>query len=139
MNSNLTRNLSLIALLWVVGATAASAQVYWFETYESAVDKIEGEQPEDMEQALELITALLADRPVPEAQVRVPGDRYVDYLPYFQQARIQWRLGQFDEARESLNKSEAFPAVRDNREAMTAMREMRSALDRVSAVTVSER
>ena len=135
MSARLTRNLSLIALLLVVAATTASAQTYWFETYETAVDKIDDQEREEMEDALVMIQKLVAERPFPEADVRVPGGRFVDYLPYYQQARIQLSLGNYDGARLSLRKSAAFPAIENNREAMSAVREMHGILDRRAAAT----
>ena len=129
MSASTIKNLSLAALLVVLTASMASAQTYWFETYETAVDKIEAEQQEQMEEALELLGALVAERPLPQANLRVPGDRLVDYLPYFQKARVEMMLGKYDDARKSLDASEAFQVVRDNSDAMDKLREMRGALD----------
>ncbi len=135
MSARLIRNLSLVALLVIVTATAVSAQAYWFETYQTAVDKIEDPQGDEIEDALSLLEALVAEHPLPQAKVRIPGDRYLDYLPYFQQARIQSALGQYDEAMHNLDISEAFGAVKNNRRAMTALREMRGTLNRRTAIT----
>ena len=129
MSASTIKNLSLAALLVVLTASMASAQTYWFETYETAVDKIEAEQQEQMEEALELLGALVAERPLPQANLRVPGDRLVDYLPYFQKARVEMLLGKYDDARKSLDASEAFQVVQDNSDAMNKLREMRGALD----------
>jgi hypothetical protein len=129
MSASTIKNLSLAALLVVLTASMASAQTYWFETYETAVDKIEAEQQEQMEEVLELLGALVAERPLPQANLRVPGDRLVDYLPYFQKARVEMMLGKYDDARKSLDASEAFQVVRDNSDAMDKLREMRGALD----------
>jgi hypothetical protein len=134
MSARLTRNLFLVALLVIGGATAASAQTYWFETYQTAVDKIEDPQQHEIEDALSLLETLVAEHPLPQSKVRIPGDRYIDYLPYFQQARIQAALGQYNEAGRSLDISEAFGAVKTNRRAMTSLREMRGALNRRTAV-----
>ena len=52
MSVRFIRNLSLVALLLVVSASTAFAQTYWFESYENAVDMIEGQEREEMEEAL---------------------------------------------------------------------------------------
>lgn len=134
MSVRLVRNLSLAALVLIVSASMASAQTYWFESYENAVDMIEGQEREEIEEALVLLTALVTERPVPQSDVRVPGDRYIDYLPYFQKARIELQLGKYDEANKSLNISEAFPAVKENVGAMNTLREMRNTLSQQVAV-----
>ena len=52
MTARLIRSLMLIALVSVVGATTASAQDYWFEEYQNAVDKIDSAEGEQIEEAL---------------------------------------------------------------------------------------
>jgi hypothetical protein len=134
MSARTIKNLTLAALLLVLTAGTASAQTYWFETYETAVDKIEAQEQAQMEEALELLGALVAERPLPQSKMRVPGDRLIDYLPYFQKARVEMALGRYDDARKSLDASEAFQEVRGNTQAMETLREMRGTLDtRVAA------
>ena len=133
MSKRLYRSLLLAALVVVVATTTASAQTYWFEHYETAVSRIDSEQGMEASAALSMLDDLVREYPVPESKVRIPGDRYVDYLPYYQRARIQAMLGQFEEAQKSLDISEAFGAVKENRDAMAAVREMRGAMNRRAA------
>ena len=128
MTTRLIRSLLLIALISVLGAATVSAQTYWFENYQNAVDKIDSAKDQDVEEALVLLDTLVADHPIPQSRMRIPGDRYLDYLPYLQRARVHSSLGHYDEARRSLRVSEAFGAVKKNRRAMVEFREVQSFL-----------
>ncbi|MCP3981820.1 MAG: hypothetical protein GY716_21160 [bacterium] len=123
-----------IVLMALLLAPAAQAQSYWFETYQNAVDEIERQDRGGLEHALALLDELVAEQPVPRTKVRIPGNRRLDYLPYFQRARVQSRLGMFGEARYNLEVSEAFGAVKGNRLAMNEVREIRADLSQRSAV-----
>lgn len=112
-----------VLLLALGCATLANAQVYWFETYERAVELIEDDRFDEAEPLLEQV---IADHPLPRANVRVPGNRFIDYLPYFQRARIQLERGEYESAARSLDVSEAFGAVTARRQQTEVLRDMRN-------------
>jgi hypothetical protein len=114
--------LGAVLLVALGGATLATAQDYWFESYERAVELIEDNRLDEAEALLEQV---IVDHPLPRAFVRVPGNRFIDYLPYFQRARIQLERGQYESAAHSLDVSEAFGAVTARRRQTVALREMR--------------
>lgn len=90
----------------------AYAERYWFESYEHAVQLVDDGR---IDEASALLGALIDEHPVPISGVRVPGDRYVNYHPYFQRARIQVQKGDYLGASQSLAVCEAFGAIRQNR------------------------
>ena len=57
--------------------------------------------------------------------IRVPGNRFIHYLPYFQQARIQVERGDYDQAAHNLDVSEAFGAVRFDRRRLAEFQSLR--------------
>ena len=85
------------------------------------------------DEAAKLLEELIEQRPLPRARVRVPGNQFVDYLPYYQRARIEVRLGERTRAIRSLEVSEAFGAIKSNRRALTSLKEMRVKLERQPA------
>jgi hypothetical protein len=114
--------LGAVLLVALGGATLVSAQSYWFETYERAVELIEDHQ---LDEAETLLDQVIADQPLPRAFVRVPGNRFIDYLPYFQRARIQAMRGDYESAAHSLDVSEAFGAVTARRRQTADLRALR--------------
>jgi len=100
-----------MALVGLLLSAAALAQTYWFESYERAVQLIDKGKPEA---AAPLLRSLLEERPLPQAYFKVPGNRYVTYLPYFQEARIEFSRGNLDAAARHLDIEEAFGAVLEN-------------------------
>jgi hypothetical protein len=100
----------------------ASAQTYWFETYQRAVEMIDDGQ---VVQAADLIEHLIVERPHPADRVRLPGNQFLDYLPYYQRARIEMRLGEPARASRSLDLSEAFGAIKRSRRALGELRQLR--------------
>lgn len=106
------RRILLPAVLLLLFFGATHAQTYWFESYQRAVKLIDDSR---YDEAALLLDDVIRDRPMPQAAVRIPGHQYLDYLPYFQRARIEIHRGQFDSAAHSLDVSEAFGAVRASR------------------------
>lgn len=116
-----------ILALWIVTFTPALAQSYWFHAYERVVAMIDSGR---MAEAAPLLEQLVQDHPYPIACLKVPGDRCIDYLPYFQRARLQVHNGDVLGAAHSLDISEAFGAVllnrRTEREFLILRRRIRS-------------
>jgi len=111
-----------VCLVLVAAAGLAQAQDYWFETYERAVELIDDHR---LDEAEVLLSEVIKDRPVPQSAIRVPGNRYIYYLPYFQRARIQIERRQYDLAAHSLDVSEAFGAIQFNRRRMAEFQKLR--------------
>jgi len=101
------------------------AQTYWFEEYERALELI---QDGRMEDASRLLDEVIEKHPVPDAKMRVPGNSFLDYLPYFQRARVEFDQERYEVAARNLDISEAFGAITKNRRAMEALAEMRESL-----------
>ena len=91
---------------------APAARTYWFETYQKAVELIEDG---DCAQASGLLDGLIRNRPQPELAVRIPGNQYIDYVPYYQRARAQLDLGQIQDAAQSLDLSFRYGAITQTR------------------------
>jgi tetratricopeptide (TPR) repeat protein len=121
---------ALVCVVLIFAPGLVSGQTYWFETYQRAVEYIEQER---LEEAAKLLEELIERRPLPQARVRVPGNQFVDYLPYYQRARIEVRLGDRTRAIRSLEVSEAFGAIKSNRRALTSLKEMRVKLEQQPA------
>lgn len=124
--------LGAVLLVTLGCATLANAHVYWFETYERAVELIEDQRFDEAEPLLEQV---IADHPLPRANVRVPGNRFIDYLPYLHRARIQLERGQFESAARSLDVSEAFGAVTSRRQPTAVLRDLRDEVHAKLATT----
>jgi len=99
-----------VALL-AFGATLTQAKPYWFESYQRAVQLIDADQAKEGSAILEL---LLQERPIPVTSLRIPGNQFIDYLPYYQQARAQAKLGQLEAASENLAVSESHGALTES-------------------------
>lgn len=96
--------LSVLAVV-VLANGSARAQSYWFETYERAVTMVDTGR---LAEAMTLLDQVTKDHPLPVVGLRVPGDRFIDYLPCYQSARIQVARGDFQAATQSLNFCEGF-------------------------------
>ena len=101
----------LVALASLCAPATARAQSYWFERYEQAVDLIDQGL---VDQAAPLLDELLKAHPVPVSGLRVPGDRAIEYQPYFQRARLFVRCGDLERAERNLDISEAYVATENN-------------------------
>jgi len=117
-------SLVLVALALAPGAVLA--KTYWFESYQKAVELIDDGQTEEASVMLE---RLIEDRPVPEAAVRIPGNQWLDYLPYYQRARVEMKRGEYMRAAHNLDVAEAFGAVKQNKRVMADVRVLRMELD----------
>lgn len=104
----------------------AHAQTYWFETYQRAVRLIDEEKTAE---AAPMLDQLIQSHPFPQASLRIPGQQYMDYLPYFQLARIQHDQREYEKASRSLDVSEAFGAVKQSRRANEHFTQLRTVLD----------
>jgi hypothetical protein len=110
---HLPLSVSIVALgLMAFTPAPALAQSYWFHAYERVAAMIESGR---MAEAAPLLEELIQEHPYPIACLKVPGDRCIDYLPYFQRARIQIHNDDVRGAAHSLDISEAFGAVLQNR------------------------
>jgi len=118
---------AFVCAVLILAPGLASAQTYWFETYQRAVECIEQER---FDEAAKLLEDLIEQRPFPKARVRVPGNQFVDYLPYYQRARIEVRLGDHTRAIRSLDVSEAFGAIKSNKRALTSLKQMRVKIEK---------
>jgi hypothetical protein len=105
---------------------AAHAQTYWFETYQRAVRLIDTDKPAE---AAPILDKLIQSHPFPQASMRIPGQQYLDYLPYFQLARAQYDQDDFRQASHNLNVSEAFGAVKYNKRTNADFSQLRTQLD----------
>ncbi len=115
----------------------AHAQTYWFEDYERAVDMIDDGR---MAEASALLERLVREHPLPQASVRVPGDRFINYLPYYQQARVQLHQGDTTAASRSLDICEAFGVAKQNRRTARQFTELRRRIaEKASAATAHAR
>jgi len=108
--SSCVRFAGLAVLLAV--STSATAQTYWFENYERAVALIDDGLTNE---ASALLERVIRDHPLPVSCLKVPGDRCIDYIPYFQRARIQVSRGDARGASHSLDITEAFGVGMVNR------------------------
>jgi hypothetical protein len=118
--------IALPAVLICSFVGVAHAQTYWFETYQRAVQLIDDEKSTE---AGPMLDELLQDHPFPKASMRIPGQQYMDYLPYFQLARVQYDRRDFRQASRSLDVSEAFGAVKHNKRSSELFTQLRSVLD----------
>jgi len=125
---------ALALILSVALSSPALAKGYWFESYQRAVELIDGER---LDEATVLLEEVIREMPTPEASARIPGNRFVNYLPYYQRARIQFKRGDYQGAAHSVAVSEAFGAIRADRRAMEELRELRAGLDRQTATPVA--
>lgn len=117
--------LPVVALFVTIAGLAASpaaAQSYWFEDYQRLVIMIDKGQHQEASKILE---AIVKDHPFPIACMRVPGDRCIDYIPYYQRARIQLSMNNTRSAIHSLDISGAFGAVLKNRRNEKAFLQLR--------------
>ena len=84
--SHLSRRFSWIPLaglaLLFIPASHARAQTYWFENYERAVALIDAGE---MAEAATILEGVIKGHPLPVSCFKVPGDRCIDYIPYFHQ------------------------------------------------------
>ena len=129
--------LVVVAIALILSAALASpalAKGYWFESYQRAVELIDGER---LDEASVLLEDVIRIMPTPEASARIPGNRFVNYLPYYQRARIQYMQGDLQGAAHNLAVSEAFGAVRSDSRAFADLRELRAGLERTSETPVA--
>lgn len=112
-----------VVLLVLLGASGlAAAKDYWFESYERAVELIDDGR---VQEAAPLLEEVIRQQPLPKAMYRAPGNRYINYLPYLQRARIEIVRGEFANAAHSLDVSEAFGAVTQYRRLFAALQDLR--------------
>ena len=97
-----------IVILFASGSLV-QAKPYWFESYQRAVQLVDAGRAEDATAALSL---LIEERPTPVAAFRVPGSRFIDYLPYYQQARAHLQLGDLEAAASNLSLSDAYGTLK---------------------------
>jgi hypothetical protein len=114
---------ALVAIL--ISSGAALAKTYWFENYQRAVNLIDAGRSAE---ALPILEKLLVDQPVPTNAVRVPGNRFVDYLPYYQIARAQAQLGNLELAEHSLVTSESYGVVTETHRHTADLAALKSAI-----------
>ena len=109
-----------------------AAQTYWYETYELTRSLINTGR---FEEAAPLLTELIESHPIPGVARKVPGDRFVSYLPYSHRAMIQLHQGRLREASHSLDICEAFGAALQDRRTAGKFHDMRR---RIAAMGAAE-
>lgn len=127
--------LAVALVLPLVAPRSAYAERYWFETYEHAVQLVNDGR---IDEASTILDALIDEHPVPIAGVRVPGDRYINYHPYYQRARIQMKKGDYQGASQSLTICDAFGAIHQNRRMERQFLDLRRQIaERAAAMTAA--
>ena len=99
---------SVVAIMLVSLASPQQGVEPWYTHYQRGVELVEA--GDGAAAVVELESALEA-RPEPALRVATDGPRYIDYLPYFQRARIQLGQGEVAAAAHSLEVAEAFGIV----------------------------
>lgn len=122
--------LAIAFLLSITCGPVLHAKPYWFETYQRAVELIDADRSEEASSMLE---QLIAERPTPISGIKVPGDQFIDYLPYYQMARAQVKLGHFDEATRVLTTSESYGELTWSTRHLKEYAELRKSLNAGSA------
>lgn len=110
-----------------LSVTPGLAQSYWFEDYVRVLRMIDRGQAEE---ASELLNVVLRDHPSPVSCLRIPGDRCIDYLPYYQRARILFKMGNLSAAAHNLDIANAFGAVHMNRRTKAAFFDLQTEVRR---------
>lgn len=107
----------LPTLLLLLGTSvfALSTQTYWYESYEKAAYLIDKGK---FDEASPILDTLIERYPAPVASVRIPGDRFLTYAPYYHRARIEFARSDFPAALESLQISKAHGALVQDRRAL---------------------
>ena len=126
---------STVAIV-ALGAGSAAAQSYWFEDYQRVVVMIDKGQHQE---ASQLLNKLVSERPFPSSCVRIPGDRCIDYLPYYQRARIELSLNDTRGASRSLDIEGAFGAVFRNRRTERDFLQLRQQVEEITAASAQSR
>lgn len=132
-HSKLSRGRALIVSTMlatsVVLSAPAHARTYWYETYQRAVELIERGRSAD---AAPLVDRLIQEHPVPVSGYMLPGERFIDYLPYYQRARIQLARGDAAGAASSLDICEGFGAILRTRRSRSDLERLRREIAVVS-------
>lgn len=115
--------LGSLILICSIFAPPVAAQTYWFETYQRAVDFIDDGRTAE---AAELLDQLAKAKPLPEAGVRIPGNQVLDFLPFYQKARIDLQQGDYKAAKHNLDVSEAFGAITRSPRGKSHLAELRA-------------
>ena len=100
--------IAMILLAVVAFSGSAFAGSAWYEDYQRVQNWIEDGKIDD---ASSLLDTLIAKYPEPEADVRIPGDRFINYLPFYHRARIELARQDYVAASRSLQISQAFGAT----------------------------
>jgi len=109
-----------------ISSVLAETKTYWFEDYRRAVHLIDAGRSNE---ALPVLQKLAAQQPLPANAVRVPGNRFLDYLPHFQIARAQAQLGNTREAEKSLTTSESYGVITESRRHLQELTALKNAID----------
>ena len=118
--------LTVALIVVAVAATPSFAEPYWFERYQRAIELIEdGEAIE----ASPILDDLIVHRPRPMVAVRLPGSLYIDYLPYYQQARARLQQGDAEAAAINLDLSLSYGQVTASRRHTRGLEELRQGLE----------
>ncbi|MGD8375907.1 MAG: hypothetical protein PVF68_07190 [Acidobacteriota bacterium] len=121
-----SRVLSVSLIACLAALSTAHARSYWYESYESAVRLIDSGRLDD---AAVQLGELIQEHPYPAHGVRVTGTRFIDYLPYYQRARIELARGEFAAASHSLDVADAFGAVDESRRTRADFLRLRQEVD----------
>ena len=115
----------LFIVMFVGSLSLVNAKPYWFEEYQQAVEMLEDGKAD---QASSILEQLVEEYPQPITALRIPGNRFIDYLPYFQQARAKLELGDVKSATEKLNKAESYGALTESDRHVKEHEELRTSI-----------
>lgn len=96
--------------------TAIYADQPWYYYYRLAVQSVEQKQ---WERAIDNLQRSISMRPEPSNNARTTGLFTIKYFPYFYLALCYYNLGRYEEAREQLEISFRYGAIRENNRVFT--------------------
>jgi hypothetical protein len=120
-------------LLFILGAVVAGttfpliteASTYWYEDYLRMIFHLENGR---VDQAEALLDRSMEKMPFSEHKVRIVGNRFIDYFPYYYRAQIKMSRGDLEGAREDLAIEEALGAIKKNEKAYKQLQQLKMTL-----------
>ena len=127
--------IAVAALGLMLVPSIAGTDSYWFESYERAARLIDAG---NFDESARILDMLIQEHPAPVASLRVPGDRYIDYLPYYQRARILLQRGDTLAASHNLDICEAFGAIQQSRRTESDLKTLREQIARTESARAGQ-
>lgn len=122
------RLMLLLAGVILAGTTLpliTEASTYWYEDYLRMIYCIENGR---LDQAEALLNRSMEKMPFSEYKVRIVGNRFIDYFPYYYRAQIRMMRGDLEGAREDLAIEEALGAIKKNEKAYLDLKRLQTTL-----------